>query len=92
MVQVLCDVTWRERTTQKIECPRRLGWIAACVDGGERDSEEQTSPILVIQERHKMTVGDVGSKEGTEFPWDRQESSKFIDQLGHNRVTLGLRQ
>ena len=56
---------------------------------GERDSEEQTSPVLVIRERrHKMTWAMLVSRKGTEFSWVVKRSAKFIDQLGHNRVTL----
>ena len=28
-------------------------------------------------------------RRGTEFPWIAKRAAKFIDQLGHNRVTLG---
>ena len=27
-------------------------------------------------------------RKGTEFPWIAKRAAKFIDQLGHNRVTL----
>ena len=50
---------------------------------GERESEGQVSPVLVIRERrHKMT------RKGTEFTWIGKRAARFIDQLGHNRVTL----
>ena len=56
---------------------------------GERDSEEQTSPVLVIRERrHKMTWAMLVLRKWTEFPWIAKRAAKFIDQLGHNRVAL----
>ena len=56
---------------------------------GERESEEQVSPVLVIRERRpKMTWAMLVPSEGTEFPWIAKRRAKFIDQLGHNRVTL----
>ena len=56
---------------------------------GERDSEEQTSPVLVIRERrHKMTWAMLVPRKGTEFTWIAKRAAKFIDQLGHNSVTL----
>ena len=56
---------------------------------GERNSEEQTSPVLVVRERrHKM--GDAGSKEGDRVPLDRRESSKIHrsarTQQGHAQM------
>ena len=27
-------------------------------------------------------------RKGPEFPWIAQRAAKFVDQLGHNRVTL----
>ena len=55
----------------------------------ERDSEEQTSPVLVIRERrHKMTWAMPVPRKGTEFPWIAKRAAKIIDQLGRNRVTL----
>ena len=33
-------------------------------------------------------VGHAGSAKGTEFPWIAKRAARFIDQLGHNRVTL----
>ena len=56
---------------------------------GERESEEQVSLVLVIRERrHKMTWAIVVPRKGTECPWIAQRAATFIDQLGHNRVTL----
>ena len=56
---------------------------------GERDSEDRVSPVLVIRERrHKMTWAMLVPRKGTEFPWIAKSAAKFIDQLGHNRVTL----
>ena len=47
------------------------------------------SPVLVIRERrHKMTWAMLVPRKGTEFPWIAKRAAKFIDQLGHNRVTL----
>ena len=47
------------------------------------------SPVLVIQERrHKMTWAMLVPKKGKEFPWIAKRAAKFIDQLGHNRVTF----
>ena len=44
---------------------------------GERESEEQVSPVLVIRERrHKMTWAMLVPREGTEFSLDRKESSE----------------
>ena len=37
---------------------------------GERESEEQVSPVLVIRERRdKMTWAMLFPRKGTEFPW-----------------------
>ena len=56
---------------------------------GERESENRVSPVLAIRERrHKMTWAIVVPRKGTEFPWIAKRAAKFIDQLGHNRVTL----
>ena len=56
---------------------------------GEKESEDRVSPVLVIQERrHKMTWAMLVPRKGTEFPWIAKRAAKFIDQLGHNRVTL----
>ena len=57
---------------------------------GEGESEEQVSLVLVIRERRlKMTWADGGSeKKERNFPWIAKRAARFIDQLGHNRVTL----
>ena len=56
---------------------------------GEKESEEQVTLMLVIRERrHNMTWAMLVPRRGTEFPWIAKRSAKFIDQLGHNRVTL----
>ena len=56
---------------------------------GERESEKQVYPVLVIRERrHKMTWAMLVPRRRTEFPWIAKRAAKFIDQLGHNRVTL----
>ena len=59
------------------------------MDFGEKESEEQVTPVLVIRERrHKMTWAMLLPRKGTEFPWIARRAAKFIDHLGHNRVTL----
>ena len=56
---------------------------------GQKESEDRASPVLVIRERrHKMTWAMLISRKGTEFAWIAKIAAKFIDQLGHNRVTL----
>ena len=56
---------------------------------GEMDSVEQVPLGLVIRERrHKMTWALLVPRTGTEFPWIAKRAARFIDQLGHNRVTL----
>ena len=56
---------------------------------GDRESEEQVSLVPVIRERrHKMTWAMLVPRKGTEFPWIAKRAAKFIDQLGHNEVTL----
>ena len=56
---------------------------------GETESEEQVTPVLVIRERRdKMTWAMLVPRRGTECPWIAKRAAKFIDQLGHNRVTL----
>ena len=56
---------------------------------GKRESEEHASPVLVIRERrHKMTWAMLVPRKGTEFSWIAKRAARFIDQLGHNTVTL----
>ena len=56
---------------------------------GQRDSEQQVSPVLVIRERRqKMTRAMLVPRKGAEFSWIVKRAAKFIDQLGHSRVTL----
>ena len=56
---------------------------------GEKESKDRVSLVLVIREwRHKMTWTMVVPRKGTEFPWIARRAAKFIDQLGHKRVTL----
>ena len=56
---------------------------------GEKESEDRVSPVLIIRERrHKMTWAMLVPRKGTEFPWIARRAAKFIDQLGHNGVTL----
>ena len=33
-------------------------------------------------------MGHAGSEKRTEFAWIAKRAAKFIDQLGHNKVTL----
>ena len=55
----------------------------------EKESEEQFTPMLVMRERrHKVTWAMLVPKKGTEFPWIAKSAAKFLDHLGHNRVTL----
>ena len=35
-----------------------------------------------------MTWAMLLPRRGTEFPWNAKRAVKFIDQLGHNKVTL----
>ena len=56
---------------------------------GEKESEEQVAHVFVIRERrHTMTWAMLVPIKGTEFPWTAKRAAKFIDQVGHNRVTL----
>ena len=56
---------------------------------GERESEEHVSLVLVIRERrHKMTWAMLVPRKGTEFTRIAKRAARFVDQLGHNRVTL----
>lgn len=56
---------------------------------GEKEPEERVSRVLVIRERrHKTTWAMLVPRNRTEFPWIAKRAAKFIDQLGHNRVTL----
>ena len=56
---------------------------------GGREYEVYVSSVLVIREqRHKMTWAMLVPRKGTEFLWTAQRPARFIDQLGHNRVTL----
>ena len=58
---------------------------------GEKESEEQMTLLLVIRERrHTMTWAMLVLRKGTEFPWIAKRAAKFVDQIGHNRVTLKL--
>ena len=56
---------------------------------GEKEFEAQVTPVLVIRERrHKITLAMPVPRKGAGFPWIARRAAKFIDQLGHNRVTL----
>ena len=66
---------------------RTCQWTTGFV--GESESEEHVSPVLVIPERRdKMTWAMLVPRRGTAFPWIAKRAARFIDQLGHNRVTL----
>ena len=73
------------KTTRR-EC-RMCQWTTGFL--GDKESEDRVSPVLVIRERrHKMTWAMLVPRKGTEFPRIAKRAAKFIDQLGHNRVTL----
>ena len=56
---------------------------------GERDSEEQVTSVLATRERRlKMTWAMLVPGIGTEFFWIAKRGARFIDPLGHNKVTL----
>ena len=56
---------------------------------GDKESEDRVSLVLVIWERrHKMPWATLVPRKGTEFPWIAKRAAKFIDQLGHKRVTF----
>ena len=56
---------------------------------GERESEKQVFPVLIIRERrNKMTWAKLVPTKGTEFTWNAKKAAKFIDQLRHNGVML----
>ena len=44
--------------------------------------------MVIRERRHKMTWTMLFQRKGTEFPRIAKRAAKFIDQLGHNRVTL----
>ena len=68
----------------KLHCVNGL-WVPC----RERESEEQVAPVLVIRERrYKMTWAMLVPRKGTEFSGIAERAAKFIDQLGHNSVTL----
>ena len=51
---------------------------------GEKESEEQVTPVLVIHERrHKMTWAMLVPRKGTELPWIAKRAAKFVGQLCH---------
>ena len=73
MVQVLREGTWCAFVAaQEIGCSRRFGILVSL----EREAQEQATPVLVKRERrHVMTRTML-------------VPTKFIHQLGHNRVAL----
>ena len=92
MVQILCDGARRERAAQEIRRSRRLGGSAACVNALWVSWREGIRGSCEFCAGHPGTetqddVGYAGS-EKTEFPWIAKRAAKFIDQLGHIRVTL----
>ena len=61
---------------------------------GDWEYENQETHVLVIREserRHKMTWTMFIPTKGIESPWITKRAARFIDQLGHNRVTLRKR-
>ena len=71
----MLKTTWVECRT----CQMDYGFL------GERESEEH---VVIRERRHKMTWAMLVPRKGTEFPWIAKRAARFIDQLGHNRVTL----
>ena len=56
---------------------------------GEKESEKQVALVLIISERkHTKTWAMLVPRTETEFPRIAKRVAKFIDHLGHNRVTL----
>ena len=56
---------------------------------GEKESEDRVSLVLVMwKRRHKMTWAMLVPRQGMELLWIAERAAEFIDQLGHNRVTL----
>ena len=55
---------------------------------GEKELEEQVTPII-RESSDKNSVAMLVPRKGTEISWIARRAAKFIDQLGHNRVTLG---
>ena len=49
---------------------------------GERESEEQVAPVL------EDDAGDAGSEKGNRTSLVAKRTAKFIDQFGHNTMTL----
>ena len=75
----MLKTTWRE-------C-RMCQWTMSFLE--RRNPEDRVSLVLVIRERrHKMTWAMLVLRKGKVFPWIEKRAAKFIDQLGHNRVTL----
>ena len=73
--------------TTRMEC-HTCQWTVA-MGFLERESEEQASLLLVIRERRrKMTWAMLVPRKEAELPWIAKRAARFIDQLGHNRVTL----
>ena len=93
-VPVLRDGTWCELAAQRRSDPQDdlegvLHVSMDCGFLGERESEEQVAPVLVIRERRpKMTWAMLVPRKRTEFPWSAKRAARFIDQLGHNKVSL----
>ena len=88
IVQVLCDVTWCELA--RLKTIRKVCLLCRWIVGSlERESEEQVTLVPFIRERRRnMTWEMLVPREGTEFTWISKGAAKFIDQLGHNGVTL----
>ena len=74
----MLKTTWKGSRT----CRWTVGFL-------EREAEEHVSSVRVIREkRYKMTWAMLVSRKGTEFSWIAKRAARFIDQLGHNTVTL----
>ena len=90
MVQVLRDGTRCERTdrsdAQDDRMDRRAQWTTDFLERGKA-TRVKVSPCWSSGTETQDDVGHVPRK-GTEFPWIAKRAAKFIDQLGHNRVTL----
>ena len=59
-----------------------------CGFAGEKESDEEVIPVLVIREkRHKMTWAMLVPRRGTEFAWIARRAAKFLISLGTLRAS-----
>ena len=87
MVQVLRGGTWRELAAQRLDA-QDDDVSMDCGFLGERESEEQLALVPFFRERRLMMPwAMLVPRKGTEFPWVAKRAARFIDQLGHKRVT-----